>query len=83
MKLAIRTPEKIQADPNGRRRVPICENAIFRTADEFFVVAALSKPRHWAKKLNLDLDDVFNERLSWRTSQMLIADLKAAGEIAS
>jgi hypothetical protein len=81
MRLAMRTPEKVQADPNKRRRVPVCENAVFRTADEFFVVAALSKPRHWAKRLNLDLDDVFNERLPWRTADNLVADLKAAGEI--
>jgi hypothetical protein len=83
MQLVTRATAKVQEDPNKGRRIPICENAVFRSPDEFFLVSAFATPRRVAKKLNLDLDDVFNRRLPWQTADKIVADLKAAGEIES
>jgi hypothetical protein len=83
MKLMKKSIAKVLEDPNKGRRIPVCENAVFRSPDEFFRVSAFATPRRVAKKLNLDLDDVFNERLPWQTADKIVADLKAAGEIES
>jgi hypothetical protein len=81
MQLVRRATPKVQEDPVKGRRIPVCENAVFRTPEDFIRVSALLTPRRVAKKLSLDLDDVFNERLPWQTADKIVAELKNRGEI--